>query len=436
MVVLQTAEKMKFLDNHIIGAGKRRTGEKGVALILVVISLVFFLVFFLIFLDFAYVYFVRGQLQNAADAAALAGIAKTKSGDCLVLQSDAEDEAQEFASKNFAAGEAVMLTDDGTNNSASDDTIFGRWDRDTRVFTSCFDDDSVSVNAIRVVARRTQNRPTGRFGILFGQIFNMTSMKIGVNAIAETGGGAATLPLPLCLDAVEQFTPPPSCTVPVPAGTGKTTDFTSPSCPGKKYALQPGQVPAECGVGWANLNDPLKQNPSAADVREYINNLRHVNLCDPQSCMMTSQGGMPNLLGDLRDVAEFSDATDVNGDPIVRSGETEPIQGWKVLIPILRGGCTCDGDSIDPSIPCPGAQGANPEPYSVMGMAEAIVTKIDDKKDCDSPGCYEKNTFGIVFIGAVPTTTPNTTRFRVLRCDNPDDVEEIDALAGRSRLVQ
>src|SRR3972149_8284164 len=97
---------MRFLVKNK-GKSRHNPGESGVAIILLVISLVFFLIFFLIFLDVAYVYYIRGQLHNAADAAALAGAAKLKSGDCTVDQSGAGgaiEEAKAFALKNFAAG--------------------------------------------------------------------------------------------------------------------------------------------------------------------------------------------------------------------------------------------------------------------------------------------------------------------------------------------
>src|SRR3972149_12109435 len=94
---------MRFLVKNR-GKSRHNPGESGVAIILLVISLVFFLIFFLIFIDVAYVYYIRGQLQNAADSGALAGAAKLKPGDCLVDQSDAIGEATAFALKNTAAG--------------------------------------------------------------------------------------------------------------------------------------------------------------------------------------------------------------------------------------------------------------------------------------------------------------------------------------------
>src|SRR3972149_1285805 len=283
---------MKFLIKRHKKNQYYRPGESGVAIIILVISLVFFLIFFLIFIDVAYVYYIRGQLQNAADSGALAGAAKLKPGDCLVDQSDAIGEATAFALKNTGAGDLVELEDPSVDPT---DIIFGNWDSDTRIFTPCGD---VSVNAIKVNAKKTENRLTSDFGLVFGKIFNMTSMKIGASAIAETGGGAPTLPLPLCLPTVE----------------GRNTDFSDASCPGEKYILNPPDPELACGAAWVNLDDPLQQ-PSVSALRDYFDNPRHINLCEPLSCMRTKQGLGTPILSDLQTVAanNAADAIGTNG---------------------------------------------------------------------------------------------------------------------------
>src|SRR3990170_136494 len=184
---------MKFLIKKYKKNQYYRPGESGVAIILLVISLVFFLIFFLIFIDVAYVYYIRGQLQNAADSGALAGAAKLKPGDCTVDQSGAGgaiEEATAFALKNTAAGGNVVV--DPT------DIIFGNWDRaNNPPFTPC--STSLSVNAIQVNAKKTTNYLTGEFGLVFGKIFDMAKMPIGASAIA-TRPGRGEAPLAICLE--------------------------------------------------------------------------------------------------------------------------------------------------------------------------------------------------------------------------------------------
>src|SRR3989304_2638642 len=65
--------KSPFLPVGESGRPGHRQGQGGQAVVLVVGVLAGFLIFFFVLIDFAYMYYVRGQLQNAADAAAPAG---------------------------------------------------------------------------------------------------------------------------------------------------------------------------------------------------------------------------------------------------------------------------------------------------------------------------------------------------------------------------
>lgn len=124
------------------------SNEKGVALVLATISMVLFLIFFLVFIDVAYLYFVRGQLHNAADASALAGgqfIDKDKSANDQPL---ADAEAVKFANENFAANERVVVT-------PGEDITYGIWDWGARTFTT---ESASPVNAIKVVAHKTERK--------------------------------------------------------------------------------------------------------------------------------------------------------------------------------------------------------------------------------------------------------------------------------------
>ncbi|MBI5560340.1 MAG: hypothetical protein HY883_03610 [Deltaproteobacteria bacterium] len=422
---------MKFLIKH--KNNQRGMGEKGVAIILVVIAFVFFLAFFLLFLDFAYVYYVRGQLHNAADASALAGAAKIAAGPCTASQTDAINEAVAFAGKNTAGGgtpasRTVSLDTTQTGDGVYTDITFGDWNG--TAFLPC--PDATSVNAIQVTAQRTANYLTGDFGIVFGKLLNKTTVKIGGLAIAASGGGVATMPIPLCLPTV--------------SGSEGQTNFASTSCPGKKYIFNPAGV-EHCETGGGNVWDtyPPTSNPDEPNgnrIRDYLHNPQHVNLCG--KCIDTTQGsdfplsdiGPGGSNKGLKGIFEDNkgDATDKNGVPIVRTPGGATVQGWKVLVPILRPLIDCFGSAIAPQS-CPGQQNVL---YKVVGMSDAIITQVDDPprdtcltcKPTGSP--YE---VGITIIGTDPVGA-NLTQFRVLSCDNPDDVKKIDALAGRPNLVK
>jgi len=125
--------------------------------------------------------YVGQKLQNATDAAALAG--------ALWVTSDPErahDAAMEIAGENEAGNRPVLLAAN-PGNAPSGDVVLGRYDRDAREFTPTFD----SPNAVKVVARHTGNSPNGPHPLLFGSVFGVTDMDLQRSAIAmvTSGGG-------------------------------------------------------------------------------------------------------------------------------------------------------------------------------------------------------------------------------------------------------
>jgi hypothetical protein len=176
---------------------KKNTGERGVATILVVGVLVVFLIFFLVIaIDFAYIYVVRGQMQNAADAAALAGAAVLSSpGD--KVQTAARDEAVKFAAKNSAAGETVVVvTDDSNVLSGGNDITVGLWDGTE------YTRDAQPVNAVEVRPRRTEGSPGGPVGLFFGRLVDWPEMEVSRVAVA-TRPPAPTSATSLCIEACD-----------------------------------------------------------------------------------------------------------------------------------------------------------------------------------------------------------------------------------------
>jgi len=82
--------------------------EKGMALIFVVITLVTLIGFVGLSIDIGYMYIVKGQLQNAADAGALAGAETLFQGSPPSINwTSAEANALSFVQKNAAAGVAL-----------------------------------------------------------------------------------------------------------------------------------------------------------------------------------------------------------------------------------------------------------------------------------------------------------------------------------------
>lgn len=140
----------------------------------------------LIAVDFSFMYVNKSKLQNAADAGALAGAGNIKHSTFTINTtlnsiSRARISARQFALENFNLP-GMVLND--SSNSAEGDIVVGTWNPDaTPKFTVATLSTYSSVNAVKVVTRRTGETGTGIgastqfplfFGNFFGNIFGYT----------------------------------------------------------------------------------------------------------------------------------------------------------------------------------------------------------------------------------------------------------------------
>jgi Flp pilus assembly protein TadG len=155
---------------------KRR---RGISLLWTAIFILLIILLVGLTLDTARALLVAHQLQNAADAAALAGA-------CFVKYdpNQARDQAVMIGQMNNAAMDPVLL-DENTGNDPNGDVVLGRYDRPTRIFTATLD----SPNAVKVVARRTDTSLGGPISLFFGPIANVDTINIERFAIAISSGG-------------------------------------------------------------------------------------------------------------------------------------------------------------------------------------------------------------------------------------------------------
>jgi len=126
--------------------------------------------------DTGYVYWTAHQLQNAADAAALAG------AEHLVdSQNTALTAAYTTALANRAGGAAVQVTTQPSNP----DVVIGTYNLSTGAFTA----NGIPANAVQVTARRTQGSPAGPLNLIFGPIVGIATSNVSRTAIAVTDTG-------------------------------------------------------------------------------------------------------------------------------------------------------------------------------------------------------------------------------------------------------
>ena len=135
--------------------------RRGVILPLAAVLLVLVFAFLAFSIDVGYMAMTRGELQNAADAAALAGVAELPDG-----RGAAKREARRVSAENDANSRPVQVP--------GGDVTVGFWDVEDR----SFDDSAQTPNAVKVITRRRGE------GLLFAPIIGSDSFDSRTEAIA------------------------------------------------------------------------------------------------------------------------------------------------------------------------------------------------------------------------------------------------------------
>jgi len=169
---------------------RRHHRYRGVVLIWVAIVVMVLILFVGLTIDTAKVCLISHQLQNAADAAALAGAQYVKFDEVTARQ-----QAIDVAFENYADGLPVYLRDN-LGNDPELDVVLGRYVRQSQLFIPATDPNAMN-NAVKVVARRIEGLGDGPVPLIFGPIANVDTVNITRYAIAissgSTGAGIITL---------------------------------------------------------------------------------------------------------------------------------------------------------------------------------------------------------------------------------------------------
>jgi hypothetical protein len=159
----------------------RARRARGATLVWVAMIIVVLVGFVALATDWGYAYYTTQKLQNAADAAALAGAQR-------VWESHgwARTAAREYSAYNEAGGTAVLL-DPNNDNDIEGDIVVGFYDTETRTFTP--NEDQTVANAVRVDAKRREGSVNGPLGLAWGGLFGINSTQFSRWAIAVAEGG-------------------------------------------------------------------------------------------------------------------------------------------------------------------------------------------------------------------------------------------------------
>jgi Flp pilus assembly protein TadG len=178
------------------------TDQRGAAAILVAVSMLALLGFAAIAVDTGYLMVAKNELQNVADASALA--ATRQLGAIYEPMTHAEQLnytcdpgtifpiAQNVAQKNKAGGKSITVKDS--------DVVIGQWNSETHTFTPTLD----QPDAVKVTARRDAsiNGPVTTF---FAKILGIDTADVTADAIAALTGqstvGEGGLDIPVGISA-------------------------------------------------------------------------------------------------------------------------------------------------------------------------------------------------------------------------------------------
>lgn len=156
--------------------------QRGVAAIIVAIVLPVLIGFAALAIDIGYLCATRNELQDAADAAALAG-----TGDLGDQYANNIDPINTLDIKTIAKNTALENQGGGKSIHIKDDDIeIGCWNGDDHTLNSCTAPDTP--DAVRVTARRDSSVITGPITTFFGRIFGIDSLPVRAVATAALTG--------------------------------------------------------------------------------------------------------------------------------------------------------------------------------------------------------------------------------------------------------
>lgn len=153
-------------------SGGRTTHHRRAAILVLTVACLLFTTAFLAFsMDLGYMVVTESELQNAADAAALAGAREIPNGRAAAVAT-----AQLWAAKNTAAGQSVQVTDSQVE--------LGMWDNKTAKFTVIPQGNPGSPTAIRVTCQRAA--ATGNpLQLFIGPMIGKPTTDLAASAVAS-----------------------------------------------------------------------------------------------------------------------------------------------------------------------------------------------------------------------------------------------------------
>lgn len=320
--------------------------------------------------DVGLVWAARTQLQNAVDAAALAGAANmidiTNPGGPIVTAGAAEVAAVDQAGQNEAVSADSV-------NVVGSSVVLGDWDLDARTFDSSVDLSNPSeVTAVEVTAALDGTANTAVPAML-SRVLGRTSFNVTSDAIAylgwagDAGPGEVSLPIaidccklkggscedPYCTNG-EVTTPPNPCDLADPQDEGENTvsclEFHNTAEQNACWTVFEEQAPAVSASGLRNIVEDGTQFEVAIGREYYIDNGNKTPVIQEVSDRFQGEAPYPEPAGEDRYLPRHT-------PPVADS--------WVIKLPVVE--CQTDDN-------CAGGTGAELAGFVCFEIREVAVT--------------------------------------------------------------
>jgi len=303
------------------GAMNEKIGARGVTAVIVAILLVVFLGIAALAIDIGHLYVVRNELQNAADAGALAGAENLYIDGGTEINAGANQVGRDAAEANKSEKTAVEVNWTGGNEG---DVQRGHWCFATRTFTPNastalvdlwdtsteeLDANPDFINAVKVTTRR-QATPAASF---FAGIFGYENFPVLAEAVAYLGFAGtlkpeeANQPIAICKESLIDASGNYTC------GVGRMINS------GSNEGHQTG--------GWTNFSQPC-ETASANTVKPLV-----CGSGNPEPIMLGQ--GMGTTGGEVQ-TAYNSLYTCWKNAGLDTNGDGWPDKTWTLTLPVIE----------------------------------------------------------------------------------------------------
>lgn len=369
---------------------QKHANDRGAVIVIVAVVMIVLLGIAALAVDIGYVAVTKNELQNIADAAALAGageLSRQYPDDPANQELFVADRAQvlaivqDVAGKNRAANLAISI--------ASGDVVIGRWDSDAGTIPA---ENLTRANAVRVTARRDENLNSA-VNTFFARVIGIDTVPVTADATAALTGQSSAVPGEVQL--------------PIGISVKWFEDREGSYC-GEIIKFSPSTDPDAC-AGWNTFDDyPANDNKVRNILNDMAGNPNPVIIDDTAFNYINGDLSSNTFEKLMTDFQLHGYDVDINGE---RIDSSDPLADSR-RIPLL------DSNGVQLRYPpCSGAGGCNGDLRYKHAWDTTVV--VYDSDDCTPNGSIPVKGFVQVQVIDVGQPSNKTVAARI-NCDYVD----------------